>query len=175
MECTGDKVLREIVSKQIGRDAKNFCKVAVFCSHGFPQVIKSLPVRDGKPFPTLNYLTCPYLVKEVSRLEEKGMIKEVEKIIEEDEEFKEKLFQAHRKVIEERDSYFELDEISEFKQWREKLKNVGTGGISNFSKVKCLHLHLADFLVGIKNPVGKLVYERLGEIECKDKYCEGLK
>ncbi|MBT1248528.1 MULTISPECIES: DUF501 domain-containing protein [unclassified Thermosipho (in: thermotogales)] len=174
MECTGDKVLNKIVAKQLGRKITNFCNVTRFCSYGFPQVVVSLPVKDGKPFPTLYYLTCPFLVKEVSRLEEKGMIKEIERIISEDERFKERLFLAHKKVIYLRDKFFLEKEFLDFKRWREELKKVGTGGISNFSKVKCLHLHLADFLSGIENPVGELVFKKLERSECEDKYCEGL-
>lgn len=172
MECFSDKDIRKIVEKQLSINATNFCKVAKFCSYGFPQVIKSLPIKDEKPFPTLNYLVCPYLIKEVSRLEEKGYIKKFQDEVEADKELREKLVNAHMKVIEERDKFFERDDLKKYEQWRSVLKNVGSGGIKDFSKIKCLHLHLADFLAGIENPIGEKVASLLKSLECDDSYCK---
>ena len=53
----------------------------------------------------------------------------------------------------------------------QKMKNTGIGGIKNFETVKCLHLHLASFLGGTKNPVGRIVWGKISSKECFDKQC----
>ncbi|SHH31130.1 DUF501 domain-containing protein [Thermosipho atlanticus] len=173
MEFLSDKALRKIVNKQLEVEATNFWKVAYFCIYNFPVVIESLPIKNGKPFPTIHYLTCPYLLKEISRLEEKGFIKYFEQKIENDEKFREKVFEAHIEVIEKRRKFFEtVQELKRYELWKEKLLNVGTGGIRDWTKVKCLHLHTADYLSGIKNPIGEEVVKLIKKTTCNDRYCK---
>ena len=48
-------------------------RVVARCPFGFPAAVETLPYdADGRPFPTLFYLTCPTLVAAVSRLESGG-------------------------------------------------------------------------------------------------------
>ncbi len=124
-------------------------------------VIESFPEKDGKPFPTLYWLTCPHLRKKVSKLESEGWIKRFEEIIQKDENFKERLVRAHLQIREKRESLIKDESI------RKVLQRVGSGGIRNLTRVKCLHLHLADFLAGIDNPVGEMVWKMIDEKECE--------
>lgn len=55
--------------------------------------------------------------------------------------------------------------------FREILSKVGTGGIRDFTKLKCLHLHLADYLAGVKNPVGEMVWDLVERKFCEEKLC----
>ncbi|MFN3692335.1 MAG: DUF501 domain-containing protein [Fervidobacterium sp.] len=174
MERISDKDL-VIVNKQLQRSVNNVLNVIYRCSYGFPVVILSYPIKEGLPFPTIHYLTCPHLAKEVSRLEEKGFIKFYEELIERGENFRKLYREAHEEVIKKRmQLLFENDRVS---NWADLLSNVGTGGIRDFTKVKCLHLHVADFLAGIDNPVGRDVLEKIklhGTLECEDSYCSKL-
>ncbi|QTA37306.1 DUF501 domain-containing protein [Thermosipho ferrireducens] len=172
MERFSDKVLIKIAQIQLGREAENIYQVIVVCSYGYPVVVKSLPLKDNKPFPTLHYLTCPFLRKEISKLEEKGLVKVLEEKIQTNLEFKKQLFSAHEKVKKERAELL----TKEFGNtiWKEVLNKVGTGGLKDWTKVKCLHLHTADFLAGINNPVGKEVINLLKKIECENIYCRRL-
>jgi len=169
VERISDKDL-EIVSKQLKRKVDNVLNVCHRCSFGFPVVILSYPVRDGVPFPTIHYLTCPYLTKEISRLEEKGLIEDFENSIKFDEKLRNAYQNAHREVIDKRLLLLSKED----EKWRDVLSKVGTGGIRDFSTVKCLHLHVADYLAGINNPVGKKVYESLNQKECSDSFCSRL-
>ncbi|MGB4752306.1 MAG: DUF501 domain-containing protein [Fervidobacterium sp.] len=172
MERIGDKDLN-IVRKQLGRNVVNVMRVEKWCSFGFPVVILSYPVRNNSPFPTIHYLTCPHLVKEISRLEEKGLISDFESAISKDENLRTEVEQAHRDVIKKRLSILE----SYDEKWRPLLSEVGSGGIKDFANVKCLHLHVADYLAGIDNPIGKDVIESIrdretGEnVECQNSFC----
>ncbi len=150
----------EIVKKQLGRNIENFHRVVRRCSFGFPVVIESLPEKDGVPFPTLYWLTCPHLRREVSRLESSGWISRFEKLVEEDERFRERLLKAHEIVKKRRDALAESSWV------RKVLSSVGSGGLRNPLKVKCLHLHLADFLAGVGNPIGERVWSMIEKKEC---------
>jgi hypothetical protein len=46
---------------------------------GVPQVIACSPLRDGKPFPTTFWLTCPHLVRLCGVLESEGAVTELER------------------------------------------------------------------------------------------------
>jgi len=170
VECISDKDL-SIISFQLERKIDNAICVLKRCSYGFPVVILSYPIRDGKPFPTIHYLTCPYLRKEVSKLEERGFIKKYEEIIENSPELKARLVSAHDDVVQKRISLLKPTDIV----WKDMLSSVGSGGIRNRSTIKCLHLHLADFLAGIDNPVGEMVYNQIEKKECIDGICGGFK
>jgi len=41
------------------------------------------------------------------------------------------------------------------------LENSGVGGIMDKGGLKCLHAHLADYLVNGLNPIGEIVYKFL--------------
>lgn len=166
MERISDKDLK-VVIWQLERKIDNALGVEKRCSYGFPVVILSYPIRDGEPFPTIHYLTCPHLRKEVSKLEEKGLIREYEELVEKSSELKVRLSDAHNDVIKKRIGLLRSEDIV----WINKLSSVGTGGIRDRNTIKCLHLHLADFLAGIDNPVGEMVYNTIKEKECSNALC----
>jgi len=149
------------IKQQIGRWPKGITGIVRRCRYGYPVLIQSCPVIDEKPFPTLYWLTCPYLVKAVSRLESQGWIHKLEERIACDLVFKERYLNAH-KVIRERRARLINDE-----NIREKLDKVGSGGIKDLKRVKCLHLHLSDYLAGVDNPIGEAVLREIGTIECE--------
>jgi hypothetical protein len=64
---------RALVALQLGREPRAWRRVVVRCPWGRPAVTEQAPYDDrGAPFPTTYYLTCPYLVAAVSRLEAAG-------------------------------------------------------------------------------------------------------
>lgn len=132
-------------------------------------VIECFPEKDGKPFPTLYWLTCPHLRKEVSRLEEKGWIKRFEARVQEDVIFRERLIKAHEEIKQRRERLIRDESL------RRILSEVGSGGIRDLTKIKCLHLHLADYLAGVDNPVGEEIWMMIGRKECDGgRICEEL-
>lgn len=165
----------EIIEKQLGRCVSNVLTIGKRCIYGYPQVIKSFPLKDGKPFPTLYWLTCPYLVEEVSKLEAQQKITEIEKIIQNDPELKRQLVRVHQVEIEKRMKLLGEKINSLPENMIKKLKETGVGGIENFSSVKCLHLHYASYLVGENNPVGGIVDRYIAKKCCDDSRCEKLK
>ena len=127
--------------------------VVARCAPGHPLVIRNHPVDDaGNPFPTLYWLTCPDHVKAVSRFESDGWIKRLNDEAEVDPHLRTSLRRAHEEYARERG--------------RRVPGSEGEGGVGGSAKgVKCLHAHLAYFLAGGPDPVGKWVAARLREAE----------
>ena len=69
---------RSLIALQLGREARGLLGIGLRCKYGHPQVIVNRPVSieiaDINVFPTLFWLTCPYLRKAVARLESEGWI-----------------------------------------------------------------------------------------------------
>ena len=151
-----------IIERQIGRKPLGVRRVVLRCEHNFPVVIENECEIDGKPFPTLFWLVCPKLCREISRLEQLGWISRFEKIINEDPDFERAYIDAHLQVQGLRDKVVRNEGV------RQILSRLGTGGIRNLRTVKCLHLHVADRLAGVKNPVGEMVLQMIDR-----PFCEG--
>lgn len=176
----GDKA---VIARQLGRQPRNLVGVAVRCPAGHPQVIVTHPVmyHDGvypEVFPTLYWLSCPRLVKEVSRLEGAGVIEDIQEAIFHNPELQEELNEEHRQYAEERLALVKNVTLNPLKEeypaQYDVLVHSGVGGIMD-KGIKCLHTHFADYLVHGKNPVGRLVAEKLGDKivemceECKEE------
>lgn len=137
------------VAAQLGREPFTEFSVVARCSGGHPLVIRNHPLdRQGRPFPTLYWLTCTDSVKAVSRLEGAGWIKRLAERAETDKEFGEELQAAHREYAEQRGQV-----VPETEDWG------GVGGTR--TGVKCLHAHYANYLAGGPDPVGAWVAGRI--------------
>ncbi len=97
--------------------------------------------------PTLFWLVDPELLEEVSRLEGSGGVHRFEDLVDPDE-----LEKTH-------------DEYAE-RRLRATVRREGpqaSGGVGGTRVgVKCLHAHLANYLVGAGDPVGELVADEVG-------------
>src|SRR3954467_13873289 len=66
------------VAAQLGRSPRGTRAVAHRCPCGLPDVVETTPrLPDGTPFPTVFYLTCPRAVRECSRLESAGLMRDM--------------------------------------------------------------------------------------------------
>ena len=115
---------------------------------GRPVVIENEPhLRDGTPMPTLFWLVDPELHDAVSRLEGNGGVHRFEELVD-----AEALERTHEEYARRRQ--------------RATVRVGGaqaSGGVGGTRVgVKCLHAHLANFLVGAGDPVGELVAREVG-------------
>ncbi len=154
-----------IVTWQLGRRPRGNFKVLRSCRFGYPLVIETLPIVDGKPFPTLHWLTCPHLREEVSRLESEGHIKRYQELLELSQDFRRLFLRA---VEADRERKREL--VKRLKEEAPWIERLGIGGVKNPLSVKCLHLHVASYLAGIPNPIGEDVL-RFVKMECQNERC----
>jgi uncharacterized protein len=144
-----------VVSWQLGRPAQPFRRVACRCAHGFPAVTEQPPrTDDGRPFPTTYYLTCPWLVAAVARIEADGGVSRWSAAAAADERLGESLARADE---EQRRLRPELD--------------VGIGGTRDPRALKCLHAHAAFALARPGYELGERVLAEAGDPWCPDGRC----
>ena len=137
-----------VVEEYLGRPLSGRCAVVVRRLDGRPVVIENEPhLRDGTPMPTLFWLVDPELHDAVSRLEGSGGVHRFEDLVDADA-----LATTHEEYAERRR--------------RATVRTDGaqaSGGVGGTRVgVKCLHAHLANFLVGASDPVGELVAAETG-------------
>ena len=145
---------RALVGRQLGRRPRAFRRVAVRCPCSAPAVTEQAPYdEDGKPFPTMYYLTCPQLVAAVARLEAAGGVERWSAALEEDAELAADL---ERATQEQRQLRRGLADGRARADGGASLES-GIGGSRNPRRLKCLHAHVA---YGLANP-GYLVAERI--------------
>jgi hypothetical protein len=148
------------VKELIGRPPKGLNRIVKrHSTKGHPQVIEVLPFVDGAPFPTLFWMTCPILKREIGRVEATGIIKELEEELLSKPEFFERLKNDHRRYREMRLKLFfdqgnSLDDLSQTK--RPMLTETGIGGIADPHFIKCFHLHYAHHLAD-SNCIGEFL------------------
>lgn len=148
---------RDIVEVQIGRPLRAESEVVSRCHLELPVVIRVPPMLDdGTPFPTLYWLTCPLARTRIGRLEGSGGVRRMENKAESDREFARALAEAHRSYAEERDALLGGDV--------DPAPSGGVGGTAH--GVKCLHAHYAHTRAGGVNPVGALVEDWIGPLDC---------
>jgi hypothetical protein len=116
---------------------------------GEPSVIANPPfLRDGTPMPTRFWLVDPVLRPAVSRLEAEGGVRAAEREVD-----PAAVAAAHTRYAELRDREVAAGHVG-------PRPSGGVGGTR--AGVKCLHAHLAWWLVGGDDPVGEWVARRLG-------------
>ena len=151
------------------------------CEHGFPQVIVNRPVwatdSNIEIFPTLYWLTCPYLHKELAVLEGEGLVAHFEQRIQEDPEFAALVEKNHENYAQHRlaliPTVVRENLKEEYPDRYRVLAETGVGGIRSLEGVKCLHTHVADYLARGENPIGAEVMAKFDKpIDCPTKQCE---
>jgi hypothetical protein len=137
---------RAVVERQLGRPPRAFRRVVVRCPFGRPAVTEQAPYDDnGEPFPTTYWLTCPYLVAAVSRVEAAGGVERWSRAAADDPALQRSLDAANE---EQRRLRPELD--------------VGVAGARRgANSLKCLHAHVAFALARPGYELGERIVAEL--------------
>jgi uncharacterized protein len=144
-----------VVSRQLGRPARPFRRVAVRCPHGFPAVTEQAPFDpDGRPFPTTYYLTCPWLVAALAREEARGGVRRWGARAAEDPDLRASLRGAQ----------------AEQRRIRPELPG-GIGGAASDEALKCLHAHAAFALARPGYELGERILDEVKDRWCPDARC----
>jgi uncharacterized protein len=138
----------DAVTALLGRVPSGDFVVVVRRRDGRPAVIANDPhLRDRVPMPTRFWLVDPEISAVVGRLESQGGVRRAEGEI-----GPELLREAHARYALERDALIPPG-------WLGPRPHGGVGGTRN--GVKCLHAHVAWWLAGGDDPVGRWVAEQV--------------
>lgn len=151
----------KIIKRQLDREPDNLLEIAKRCPFGYPAVLTVKPYENSIVFPTTYWLSCPYFVKKISKIENNGLIQKLTLRLKTDEEFRALLKKAHENYAKKRLSYLEIEPTDLPDGIKDVLVNSGVGGIIDKEGVKCLHTHFADYLINGLNPVGEIVFNKL--------------
>lgn len=118
-------------------------------------VIENHPrLPDGAPFPTLFWLTCPILMKRVSRLESTGWMAMMNDRLHRDEALRSRYALAIERLLDQRDRH-------------EPIEDSGSPPGGGPDRVKCVHAHVATHLAQGGHPVGALALAETGWPDCR--------
>jgi hypothetical protein len=146
---------RAVVAWQIGRPPRAFRQVAVRCPYGYPAVSEQRALAEGgAPFPTMYWLTCPWLVAAIARIEAAGGVERWSRAAADDPALAASLAEAD---AEQRRVRPELD--------------LGIAGSRRPGALKCLHAHAAFALARPGYALGERILEEVGERWCPDVRC----
>ncbi len=170
----------KVLAYQLGRSPRNLIEVKKRCFNNYPQVIVTHPILEKETelsiFPTTFWLTCPQLKYMIDKLENQGLIDKFQQKMVNDKKFAEQIKKSHQEYANYRLKLIDNNKLEEIKEkydgQYQVLKKSGVGGILEFSGIKCLHTHYADYLAREENPIGKLVLDYL---EKDFKHREALK
>jgi uncharacterized protein len=155
-----------IVTAQLGREPRGDWLVAVRCSFGYPQTITTPPLVEGDtPFPTLHWLTCPWLAEGVSAAESAGGAAHWAGRLSADPGLARRMLRA--------DAHYREGRAAASPSGPDPFPDVGIAGQRDPLATKCLHAHVAAALAGIDDPVGVEVLDALGT-DCPDGRCADL-
>ena len=138
-----------LVERQLGRRPRAFRRVVVRCPYGRPAVTEQAAFdEDGRPFPTMYWLTCRHLVEAVARLEAAGGVERWSRAAADSPELAASLAVAH----------------DEQRRLRPEL-DLGVGGARpGAGGLKCLHAHVAFALARPGYELGERILAELDPI-----------
>ncbi len=151
------------------------------CRFGFPQAVVSSPLsRDMRPFPTLFWLTCPYLKRRCGELESLHKISALEKIF---SSMADKVAHYHAYYAALRLSLVPVSAREALERSNPAMlaaiAESGVGGIDYVAAggrcaPKCLHLQTATWLGLGEHPAADWLASEIGELECSTGTCLAL-
>ena len=156
----------KILELQLGRKIDNYLKTAKYCPFGFPAVILVNPFVNNIPAPTIYWLSCPYLNYEVDKLEaDSDLIDKLGRKLKNDSTFKKEMQKSHQQYAAKRQEILSEKQLKKAREISSDLSatlvNSGVGGIKDKKGIKCLHTHLADYLINKNNPAGEIVFNKI--------------
>ena len=151
-----------VLTAQLERSPRGLVGIAHRCGYGFPQVVAVYPIVDEKPFPTTYWLSCPFLLRHIGWMEAAGMIAVLEDRVGEQPDLRRALERSHRAAIAVRRKLLSEKDLErlEREQQLAAVLSRGIGGIADWSRLKCLHLHVA-YALAQSDPIGDIVLARL--------------
>lgn len=172
----------QVAVSLLGREPRTPFIIKTRCPNGNPQTLLADPVfleeNLWKPFPSFIWLVCPRMKALTADLEQQGFVKYYSQKLRDDEAFRDEFLKGQREIADYRLKFAQSKFAGSLPEHIfEILKNTSVAGSRDYHGVKCLHAHLAHYLAFGNNPIGKEVFEKIGqcpnEINCGCKSLGG--
>lgn len=153
----------DIIRQQLGREPRGLAGIAVQTDQSVPLVLQMEALVDDKPFPTLYWLSSKDIYQAIAEIETAGTVKLLEQELQDDE-----VLRAEHLADQQR--YVDLRWATVTAAQKERIEllgftplysQYGIGGISQWDKIRCLHMQYAYHLVH-GTAIGKILDERFG-------------
>lgn len=155
------------IELQLGRAPRGLAEIAYQSPNGIPIVLRMESLVDDEPFPTLYWLCSKDLHKAISRIETAGWVKQIEQELQVNALLNAGYLQNHRDYVDKRQQYMsdkQRQRIAEL-GFSELFQRYGIGGISQWDKVRCLHMQYAHYLCEVgesRNVIGARMEQEFG-------------
>lgn len=128
----------ETLAEQLGRFPRGLVGIGARCGCGRPAVTITYPrLPNGEPFPTLFYLSLPWLIREISHIESSGGMQPFNEVLQKNSDtYNEELAENHRRA------HFSYADRRNLLADVPEIAGRSAGGMPD--RVKCLHA-LAGF------------------------------
>ncbi len=161
----------DVLSRQLGRPARDVVEIGARCVCGNPLVATTAPrLSNGIPFPTTYYLSHPIITAAVSRLEAEGVMTEMSDRLVTDAALAARYRAAHEAYLAARSAVGERAGTGPVPE----IDGVSAGGMP--TRVKCLHVLVGHALAAGPgmNPLGDEAIKRIAQWWTIDRcYCDG--
>lgn len=168
---------RSLIEQQLGRPPRGITGIAYQSPDGIPMVLRMESLIDDKPFPTLYWLCSKDLHKAISQIETDGWVKQIEQQLQLDPELNGRYQRNHQDYVSHRASLMsdEIRQRIEQLGFTKLFQQYGIGGISQWDKVRCLHMQYAHYLAaseqnspgGTRNVIGERMEQEFGLSQLK--------
>lgn len=138
----------DMIRQQLGREPRGLSGIAVQNKQGVPLVLQMNALVDDKPFPTLYWLSSKDIYQAIAEIETAGAVKQLEQELQDDDEFR----AAH---LADQQRYVDLRWATVTDEQKQRIESLGfldlytkygIGGISQWDKIRCLHMQYAYHL-----------------------------
>lgn len=161
-----------LVARQLGRMPDIGFEVAVTCSYGWPVVLRNLPrTASGRTNPNLYYLSCPWLRRGLARLEDSGLIDELQQQLTSNRDLHLDLIRAQKLYSDEYQRAVAAASAETTAAGKAEEASVLIAAARKPEFLKCLHAHAAFYLIHNDYLLGRKIVSALTAIECSDERC----
>jgi len=149
----------EIIERQLGRKPRGLVGIAAQTEEGIPLALQMRSLVEDKPFPTLYWLCSKDLYQAIAELETAGLVKQLEQRLQDEEDFREAFLQNQHDYVAKRWAAMPQEDIDRIAElgFTDLFHKYGIGGISQWDKIRCLHMQYAHYLADGNNVIGQFI------------------
>jgi hypothetical protein len=153
----------DLIKRQLGRQPRGLVRIAHQTPNGIPTVLQIRSLVDNRPFPTLFWLCSRDLYRAIAEIETAGWVKQIEQELQENDALREAYRRNHESYVALRWQLMDPQDREQIEQlgFTHLFEQYGIGGISQWDKVRCLHMQYAHHLCG-DNVIGQRLDQEFG-------------